>query len=124
MWARPRVKVTKRLVESINPHAQIAAHSDDVIRQSGAEHLLSCDVFFGCTDSHGSRAVLQQIAYQYLIPYIDVGTTIAVREGSITHIVGRAQMLSPGLACFACDGLLDPSQVRRDLMSAFERQAD
>jgi hypothetical protein len=86
--------------------------------------LLNADLFFGCTDSHGSRAVLQQLSYQYLIPYIDMGVTITVAEGRIQHVIGRVQMLAPGLSCFTCDELLDPNEVRRDMMTDFERRAD
>ncbi len=85
---------------------------------------MNADLIFGCTDSHGSRAVLQQIAYQYMIPFIDMGVTITVTDGCISHIFGRVQLLSPGLACFTCDGLLDANEVRRDMMTPFERQAD
>jgi hypothetical protein len=64
------------------------------------------------------------VAYQYLIPCIDTGTTIAINGGRIAHIYGRVQLLAPGLACFTCGGLLNSNEVRRDMMSTFERQAD
>ncbi len=89
-----------------------------------ARKLLNADLIFGCTDSQGSRAVLQQVAYQYMIPCLDMGVTIAVGENQITHIFGRVQLLAPGIACFACDGLLNADEVRRDMMTEFERQTD
>jgi len=119
-----KVDIAARMLHRINPAASIQTQQGDVIRAGVAIELRDVDVIFGCTDSHGSRAVLQQLAYQYLLPYFDVGTVIAVREGTITHISGQARLLAPGLACHTCAGLLDPEQVRRDMMTAFERQQD
>lgn len=120
----PKVEIAARYINAVAQDSTITCVVGDITRSNTAKELLNADIIFGCTDSHGSRAVLQQISYQYLIPCIDVGTTIAVSEGSVTHIYGRVQLLAPGHACFTCSSLLDPNEVRRDMMSDFERQAD
>jgi molybdopterin-synthase adenylyltransferase len=96
----------------------------DVTRTQFARELRSADFIFSCTDSHGSRAVIQQISYQYLIPCIDVGSVISASDGHIAGIHGRVQALAPGLPCFTCCELLDSEEVRRDMMNAEERQRD
>jgi molybdopterin/thiamine biosynthesis adenylyltransferase len=96
----------------------------DVTRTRVARELRNADFIFSCTDSHGSRAVIQQIAYQYLIPCIDVGSVISASDGHITGIYGRVQALAPGLPCFTCCELLDSEEVRRDMMNAEERRRD
>src|SRR5258708_1100443 len=121
---RAKVEVAAKYIETIAKGATVVRVKGDVIQTKIARVLLNADLIFGCTDSHGSRAVLQQVSYQYMIPFIDMGVTIAVTDGHISHIFGRVQLLAPGLACFACDGLLDAKEVRRDMMTAFERQAD
>jgi molybdopterin/thiamine biosynthesis adenylyltransferase len=120
----PKVEVAARAIERLQPSASVNKVFGDVMRSAVATRLCDADVIFGCTDSHGSRAVLQQLAYQYMIPCIDMGTTIVVSAGLVSHIYGRVQLLAPGHACFTCGGLLDSNEVRRDMMSAFERQAD
>lgn len=120
----PKVEIARRYITAFSPDAQVAATQGDVIWARDGKALLDADLIFGCTDSHGSRAVLEQICYQYLVPLIDLGVVISVADGHVNQIVGRVQMLSPGLACFTCTGLLDPQQVRRDMMNAFERQSD
>jgi molybdopterin-synthase adenylyltransferase len=120
----PKVAIAKRYIHSIAEDASVTLIQGDVIRTKTARELLNADVIYGCTDSHGSRAVLQQVSYQYMIPCIDMGTTIAVTDDRVAYIYGRVQLLSPGLACFTCGGLLNASEVRRDMMTAFERQAD
>lgn len=120
----PKVEIAARYIMAVAKDAIVTSVVGDVTRSRTAKELLNADVIFGCTDSHGSRAVLQQISYQYLIPCIDVGTTITVLDGSVKHIYGRVQLLAPGHACFTCSSLLDANEVRRDMMSDFERKAD
>lgn len=119
-----KVTVAEKWTRQINPTAKIEARCDSMLRASVARSLAETDFIFCCTDSHGSRAILNQLAYQYLVPTIDMGVVIATQKGKVTHVAGRTQMLVPGLACMACGNLLDAEQVRRDLMTDFERQAD
>lgn len=119
----PKVDVAARYIQRLRPDASIQSVRDDIMRTDVARKLLTADLIFGCTDSHGSRAVLQQVAYQYLIPCIDMGVVIARTEVD-PRIFGRVQLLAPGLACLVCSNLLDPLQVRWDMMTAYERQAD
>lgn len=119
-----KVDVAARLVRRIQPSAEVEAIRDSVLAQRIARALVKVDVIFACTDSHGSRQVLNQIAYQYLVPVIDFGVVIIASDGTVSHVFGRAQMLAPGLPCLTCLNTLDPEQVRRDLMSDYERQND
>lgn len=120
----PKVDVAARYIEAFAPHATVTRVNGDITRARTARALLDADLVFGCTDSHGSRAVLQQVSYQYLIPCIDMGVTITTAQGTVSGIFGRVQLLSPGYACFTCSGLLHPDEVRRDMMTAFERKLD
>jgi molybdopterin/thiamine biosynthesis adenylyltransferase len=121
---RNKVDIAAKYIKTFAPDAAISPIAGDIIRTRTARTLFGADVIFGCTDSHGSRAVLQQVSYQYLIPCIDMGTTITTADGSVSGIFGRVQMLAPGNACFTCSGLLHPDEVRQDMMSAFERKLD
>jgi molybdopterin/thiamine biosynthesis adenylyltransferase len=121
---KPKVDVAAGWARRINPKIAINAKKDSALRAEVARSLAEADFLFCCTDSHGSRAVLNQLAYQYLVPAIDMGVVIATARGRVTHVAARTQMLAPGLACMACGNLLDAEQVRRDLMTDFERQQD
>jgi molybdopterin/thiamine biosynthesis adenylyltransferase len=121
---RPKVDVAADAIVRVAPAARALSVQGDVVRTRIARALTEADFIFGCTDSHGSRAVVQQVAYQYLIPCIDMGSTITTTEGTLGGIFGRVQLLAPGLACLTCSGLLDSEEVRRDLMSAFEKKLD
>jgi len=119
-----KVEIATRLISQVLPEATISSHCESIIYERSALRLRDADFIFGCTDSHGSRAVLQQISYQYLIPCIDVGSTITAAKGEIKGVHGRVQMLSPGLACFTCSSLLNSEEVRRDMLSPEERRVD
>jgi molybdopterin/thiamine biosynthesis adenylyltransferase len=119
-----KVDVAERLVRRIDSSIKVQAWRESVLKESTARRLLDCDLVFCCTDSHGSRAVLNQLSYQYLIPVIDTGVRIDALAGRISSVVGRVQLLSPGLPCLTCSDLLDPEQIRRDFLSDAERKAD
>lgn len=119
-----KVSITRNLIKNINPEANVEVVKDSVLKNSIAELLVDTDFTFSCTDSHGSRAVLNQLAYQYLVPIIDMGVIIAVQTQKIENIAARTQLLAPGLACMVCGNLLDYEEVRRDLLSDFERKND
>ena len=121
---RFKTDVAADMISEIMAGAMCKCVVGDVTRTGIARELRPADFIFSCTDSHGSRAVIQQIAYQYLIPCIDVGSIITARAGQIAGIHGRVQALAPGLPCFTCCGLLDSEEVRRDMMNAEERSRD
>lgn len=119
-----KVATAAKLIKSINPAASATEVVGDVADEQTAQLLTRVDFIFGCTDSMASRAVMNQLAYQYLVPYIDVGVGISVRDGQVDYITGRTQMLSPGLPCLVCTDKLDAEQVRRELMTEEERRQD
>ncbi len=121
---RPKVDVAAAHIVAIAPEASVKCIQGDVTRTNVAKELLSADFIFSCTDSHGSRAVIQQIAYQYLIPCIDVGSLLTATDGQVTGVHGRIQALVPGLPCFTCSGLIDAEEVRREMMNEEEHRLD
>lgn len=119
-----KAEVAARAVENLGSGTLVRSVAGDVLRPETQRALIDADFIFGCTDSQGSRAVLNLIAYQYLIPVIDMGVSIGVKENVTTHIAGRVQMLAPGLGCLVCGQALNWSEVRTDLMTDEERERD
>lgn len=121
---RSKVDVAQRYLKHFASTVTVRPITGDVVRTSVAQRLVDADVILCCTDTHGSRSVVQQLAYQFLIPCIDVGSTITAKLGEVTGIFGRVQLLGPDQPCLWCTGLLSSEEVRRDMMSEFERKAD
>jgi molybdopterin/thiamine biosynthesis adenylyltransferase len=123
VW-RPKVEVAARHVHAISPETKVKVVAGDVVDDHVAKELLGVDFIFACTDSQASRAVLNQLAYQYLIPCIDMGVGIHATGDVIRFIAGRVQMLSAGLPCLICTDKLDYEQVRREMLTEEQRKAD
>lgn len=119
-----KVEIAKRFAMSIDRNVRIAACRADILHRQTSAMLFDTDFIFCCTDSQASRAVINQISYQYLIPAIDMGVVIRTINGRVDAIAARTQMLAPGLACLVCGNFLDYEQVRRDFLSDSERRAD
>ena len=68
-----KVEVARRMMHTINPDMDIAAVVGDVVDEEVARLLPAYDFVLLCTDSHASRMVANQIAYQHLVPVIDMG---------------------------------------------------
>lgn len=120
----PKVAVAGELVRQIRADVQTLEVPETALRIATLRKLRTVDAIFCCTDTHGSRAVLNQLAYQYYVPTFDMGVRVDVRDGAVTGVRGRVQMLAPGLGCLLCSELLDPMQVRRDLQSDQDRAND
>jgi len=120
----PKVVVASHLIKSVHPDAEVTENTGTVLDLSVALSLVHTDLIFCCTDSHASRAILNQLAYQYYIPTIDMGVSIVASKGKVDRLTGRVQMLSPGLGCLACGNLLDADAIRRELMVEEHRKAD
>lgn len=119
-----KIEVAKRQILAIDADANVDSVAGDIADDSIARKLLDRDLIFGCTDSHASRAILGQIAYQYLIPVIDMGVSLSVRDGRLGKVTGRVQLLAPGLPCFSCLELLDSETIRREMLTPELRTAD
>lgn len=122
---RPKVDIAARLIRGLVPGARIEKNRGDILVSKVGRQLLNVDLVFCCTDSEGSRHLLNQLVYQYFIPVIDMGVSITPRDGEIASIDGRVQMLSPSLGCLICiEGRLNGRRVMWDLQNRRQRMAD
>lgn len=123
---RPKTAVVANHLESIGLGTQIDAHEGDVTHRATMEFLRGCDVIFGCTDNHSSRAILSRLAYWYLIPVIDMGVVIAPRDGAEISVYGRVTVATPGEPCLLCRGEVDPQRAAEERLASddLKRLAD
>lgn len=87
--------------------------------------LASCDVILSCVDRQTPRAILNRVAYDSLVPVIDLGTVFRVDvAGTIVADAGRVVVIGPGRPCLACWGHLDPHALRIEAMSDADRESE
>jgi molybdopterin/thiamine biosynthesis adenylyltransferase len=116
---RYKVDVAASLARSVNPDTTVAAWPASVL-EIDPSALGGSDVIMSCTDGHGSRALLTELAQQYLVPIIDLG--VEVQPGaSASRAGGGVRVLMPGGACLHCMGVLDPALVREEFLTESER---
>jgi hypothetical protein len=118
-----KVDLLRRHLGAIRPDAQIRAVPLNVVLEDAAASLLDRDVIFLCTDDHWGRSVVNQIAYQYLVPTINVGMSIRATDGKITDALGVVDVLRPDLPCLWCRQFLRADRIAAESMPRKERHA-
>lgn len=117
-----KVHVMTAAVSRIRPETTAEAVAASVL-DIDAAHLAECDAVVCCTDGHGSRALLTELAAQYLVPLIDLGIEVQPgRQGS--RAGGGVRVIRPGEPCLHCMRILDPALVREEFLTDDERRAE
>jgi len=96
----------------------------DVRNESVVRKILDCDIVVSTTDTQSSRALLNQVAYQYWIPVIDVGVRVGTKKnGIISGMPVEIRLLLPDNGCLWCRrGVLDSQAIYAENLPAKERR--
>lgn len=120
---RSKVDLIAKHLKRINPKVKINAIRDSVIKSDACQALLDRDVIFCCTDEHWGRSVVNQIAYQYVIPVINMGVRVDAREGRIRGAKGDVHVLRPGKPCLWCYEFLSADRIYAESLLSHERSS-
>ena len=115
--ATPKVLVARRLLQAINPAAEIDLVQDSFISERGFAALRAADVVIGCVDRTGARFVLNEFCQAYERPYLDIATDIHPEEGTF----GGHVVFGVGQGCVHCLDMLDEDELQYDLSSGAQR---
>jgi hypothetical protein len=113
---RKKVEVLRDAIAGLALGCKVRTSAHFVEELEVRDGLRSCDLIFSCTDDHLGRAVLNRLAYFYLIPVIDIGVSIhphKTRTG-FSHADGRVTVLQPGASCLFCRQVLSPARIQAD----------
>jgi hypothetical protein len=94
----------------------------NIVLQDAARYLLDRDVIFLCTDEHWGRSIVNEIAYQYLIPTINIGMSIRSKDAVITAATGAVDVVRPGTACLWCSQFLNAGRISAESFSRKKRR--
>ena len=117
-----KVNLLAHHLKRINPKVRVQAISESVVLTHVSRKLLDRDVLFLCTDEHWGRSIVNQIAYQYLIPTINLGVRIASAEGMISHAIGVLDVLRPHKSCLWCKQFLRTERIAAESLPSGARQ--
>jgi molybdopterin/thiamine biosynthesis adenylyltransferase len=99
------------IAESGLPTRVTIVEGGDIRNGVVADELRGCDVLFGCVDRDWPRLILCEVAYQYLIPFIDLGTEIGLSETEVQSLDTRVSYIAPGRACLKCSGVIKQDRL-------------
>jgi hypothetical protein len=117
-----KVDLVAAHLSKINPKARVRTIPRSVVLKEAAQSILDRDVIFLCTDDQWGRSIVNQIAYQYFIPTINLGVRIAAKDGVISAAVGNIDLLRPGLPCLWCKQVLRSERIAAESTSRQARQ--
>jgi proteasome lid subunit RPN8/RPN11 len=120
-----KVDVMARLASEVDPDIAVVPIFDTVCSQKTARTLLDADLIFLCTDGHYSRAVVNALALQHLIPVVDMGFWIGMSPNGdyVAAAVGEVRIVVPEGYCLSCAGVLDADRIMAEKATPEERQA-
>ena len=118
----PKALTARRRLREID--SALRVHAGDAVTPHGDHReLADVDIIFGCVDNDGPRDLLNQIAVDFAIPYIDIATAIFTETEPPT-IGGRVIFVTPGGPCLHCLHELDPTEVANWAKPPAQREAD
>jgi hypothetical protein len=119
----PKVDVVGRHLESLGLTTQVRRINGDVRGEAAFRSLLDTDVVVMGTDTHGSRAVVNELASTYLLPVVDVGVRVGARKGGVlSGLVSELRLLAPARPCLWCRGAISADVIRAENLPEEERQ--
>jgi hypothetical protein len=121
---RTKVDVVGRHLRSLGLETAVSELPHDIREEGVVRRLLDCDVVINTTDTQSSRALLNQVAYQYWLPVIDVGVRVGTKKsGAISGMPVEIRLLLPDNGCLWCRrGTLDSQAIYEENLPSEERQ--
>lgn len=95
----------------------------DIRKAETARELCGVDFIFGCVDnSDWARLVMTEIAYQYLIPFIDLGVEISIGASQVQSVDSRVSYVAADKACLICSGIVSEERLRLEGLATSEKE--
>lgn len=121
--APPKVDVLGRHLDQLGFGAEVRRINGDVRTEKVFRALLDTDVVINCTDTHGSRAIVNDLANTYLLPVIDVGMRVSSRsDHKLAGLIAETRVLTPSAPCLWCRKTIDGNVIRLENLPPNERK--
>jgi len=118
----PKVDVVGRHLQQLGFDTRIRRTHADVRSDQAFRQLLDADVVISATDTHGSRAVLNDLASAYLLPVIDVGVRVGTRgDHVLSGLVAEVRVLTASTPCLWCRKTISADVIRVENLPETDR---
>lgn len=110
-----KVEVSRRTIESLGRGQRVLPLCMNLDAPDAVRAVAECDVIFGCVDTAEGRNLANRIAAYYVLPYIDVGVSLAANGvGGIATISGAINYYAPGQQSLLERGAITEAQIRAE----------
>lgn len=118
-----KVQVVQRHLKSIGLDTSVRPIKGDVRTERVFRELLDCDVVLCGTDTHGSRAIVNDLASAYLLPVIDVGVRVGSKANNhLSGLLAEVRILTPTTPCLWCRRAISGDVIRAENLPQAERE--
>jgi len=118
-----KVDVVGRHLEQLGLGVNIMRVNGDVRTEPIFRTLLDADVVINGTDTHGSRAIINDLASTYLLPVIDVGVRVSTKKGNrLCGLFADIRILTQDTPCLWCLKIIDSDTIRTENLPEDERR--
>jgi hypothetical protein len=114
--AAPKVRVARRIARRANHEIEFDGIVGDVADDHIARRIVDCDFVFLAADTMLARSVVNQVAHQYLIPTLQVGSKAVIQKatGAVLDTFGVVRTLGTAPGCLSCMELIDPVRLAEE----------
>jgi molybdopterin/thiamine biosynthesis adenylyltransferase len=117
--ATRKTTLAKRLARRAGAGTTVTSVNLDVCSAVATEALIDCDYIVLAADSQRARQLVNVLAHQYLIPFIQIGSKVQTTAvGGISDIFSVARPVTPDGGCLRCSQLIDPVGLAAELGNA------
>jgi hypothetical protein len=120
--SRHKVALARRLARRAGQGTRVAAFPTNVTDAKAAAALTACDYVVLAADTATARHLVNVIAHQYLIPFIQVGAKVNVDStGHVGRVFSVIRPVTPDSGCLKCAGLIDPAKLALEALPDRQR---
>jgi hypothetical protein len=118
----PKVEVLRRGINSLGLGCEVEPIHGSILDDAVLRRVLDADLVFGCVDRALPRYLLCELAFRYLLPYVDLGSEIGGDDRGIVSLDGRVSYVVRGRHCLTCTGVVTPRRLNFESLTAAERK--
>jgi len=112
---RLKVDAVADHLAGINPEACIEVLPQSVFDEAAEAAVADSDWVLVATDNHASRLRVQELCFDYFVPFITAGVNITVEDGAITDMSGEVILVRMGdHVCLSCLGRVNYDAVAQE----------
>jgi molybdopterin/thiamine biosynthesis adenylyltransferase len=119
---RYKVEIVGNHLRQLGLGAKVRSIIGDVRTEEVFRHLVDADVVLVATDTHSSRAVVNELPSRYFLPVIDTGVRIGNKgDNKLSNLVAEVRILTPSTPCLWCRKSINSDVIRCENLPSNER---